>query len=138
MVIDENSGWRAFISFIQEYFRFEFPELDEEYKNKTIEEILLHNNNYITKEEVMAEQDLCSKCGRCCRTLHCPYFDYDTNLCTRHNNQLMDICREYPYSGEYGIQPLSLNCGYQKKFFLRWFTKFFSKVVEMNEENKSK
>jgi len=134
MVIDNDSGWRAFISFIQEYFRFEFPELDEQYKNKVIEQILLNNGNYITKEEVMRDQELCSKCGVCCRSLHCPYFDEQTNLCTRHDNQLMPICREYPYSGEYGIQPLSLNCGYQKKFFLQWFMRYFKKVLELKRE----
>lgn len=133
MAITQYTGWRAFIDFMQEYFAHEFPELSRNYKNEVIETILLNNEQYITKEEIMAEQDLCSKCGRCCRTLHCPHFDYENNLCTRHDNQLMDICREYPWGGEYGVQPLSLNCGYQKKFFLRWFMTYFEKVIELKE-----
>lgn len=128
MVLDEDSGWRLFVSFVQEYFSFEFPELSKEYKNKVIKNILVNNQNYITKEEVMSNQDLCSKCGRCCETLHCPYFDEDQSLCSRHDNQLMDICREYPWSGDFGIQPLTLNCGYQKKFFLQWFYNYFKNI----------
>lgn len=134
MVISDDTGWRAFISFIQEYFSFEFMDLDKQYKNKIIEEVLLNNQEYITKEDVMAE-DLCDRCGECCRTLHCPHFDYDTNLCPRHDNQLMNLCREYPWGGEFGIQPLTLNCRYQTRFFIKWFTLYFEKAMEIKEGN---
>lgn len=133
MVLKKDEGWRLFVDFIQEYFSFEYTELSSTYKNEIIEQVLLNNQKYITKEEVMA-QDFCDKCGKCCRDIHCPYFDYETNLCPRHDNQLMDLCREYPYSGEFGIQPLTLSCRYQSRFFINWFDNYFRKVVELKEE----
>lgn len=132
MAFTEDEGWRLFVNFIQEYFSFEYPELPKKYKDEIIKEVLLNNSKYITAEDVMSE-DFCDKCGKCCRDIHCPYFDYETNLCPRHDNQLMDLCRTYPYSGEFGIQPLTLSCRYQSRFFINLFDKMFAKVIELKE-----
>ena len=127
----EKTGTRATVSFFKEYYMHEFPQLSKEFKDDSIEYIIYNNVNIFTKEQVM-NFDGCNQCGTCCRELHCEYHDNETNLCTRHDNQLMDLCRTYPWGGdEYGIYPVLLNCKYTTRLFKNFFDKYFQKAVEM-------
>lgn len=133
MVLDtsklEHTGWRAFISWVKEWYHYEFTELSNEYKDNAIEYILRNNADIFTKEMVLAE-NLCEKCGRCCEEIGCPHYHQDIHLCSRHNNQESEICRLYPWDNDVGFI-LTLNCGYQKKFVLKYFDIFFQKAIDM-------
>lgn len=123
---------KKFIEWFQEFYSHEFLMLPKESKNKIIEEVLLNNGQYITKEEVV-HFDACNKCGRCCRNQHCLDFDKETNLCTRHDNPIHDLCIEYPWSGELGIMPLYLDCHYQVAFFVHFFDWYFQEIIKEDE-----
>lgn len=129
----ENTGWRAFIKWIKEWYRFEFTELPVEYKNQAIDLVLHNTENVFTREDVLAE-NLCVKCGLCCEEIGCIHHDKETHLCTRHDNQESDVCKLYPWDDDVGFI-LTLNCGYQKKFFIKYFDKLFTKALEMRENN---
>lgn len=123
------SSLNIFLDWFKEYYQFEFMELSEEFKNKTIEEILLNNFKYITKKQVI-DFDGCTKCGRCCEQQHCLDYDKETKLCTRHDNPIDDLCKEYPWTGEFGIAPLTLNCPYQVAFFISFFDQYFQDYID--------
>lgn len=123
------SSLNIFLEWFKEYYYHEYPELTVEFKNEWIEKILLDNQKYITKEMVM-NFDGCIKCGRCCKSQGCLDYDDETKLCTRHDNPIHDVCREYPWSGDYGIAPLLLTCRYQVSFFVNYFDKFFEQCIK--------
>ena len=127
----EKTGWRAFLSWTKEYYHHEFKQLDNKYKDSIIEEVLMNTSYYFSREDVLAE-NLCSKCGLCCRELHCVYHDYETHLCTRHDNQESKVCGIYPWDDDIGFI-LTLNCGYQKKYVIKFFNNFFTMVLKMKE-----
>ena len=131
-----ETSYQKFIKWFCEFYTHEFPMLSKDWKDEVIQEVLTHNNKYITKEEVI-NFDACNKCGRCCRNQRCPDFDSETNLCTRHDNPIADVCREYPWSGDLGIMPLYLDCHYQVSFFVNYFDNFFKKAVEELDDHAS-
>ena len=122
-----------FINWFKEYYKHEYHELPVDYKNHWIEEILMNNGQYITKKMVM-DFDNCVKCGECCKSQRCLDWDPETKLCTRHDNPIHDFCKEYPWGGEYGIAPLSLNCVYTTSFFIHFLNDFFEKEIQ-NRDN---
>lgn len=123
------SSLDIFLNWFKEYYQFEFTNLSVEFKNHWIEEILTKNSKYITKKDVI-DFDGCIKCGRCCEAQGCLDYDSETKLCTRHDNPIDNLCREYPWTGELGIAPLTLNCAYQVTFFLSFFDDFFQNIEE--------
>lgn len=132
----EKTGTRATISFFKEYYMHEFPELSQEFKNESIEYII-YNNQKIFSRQAVIDFDGCTQCGLCCRELHCEYHNDETNLCTRHDNQIMDLCRSYPWgSEEYGIYPVRLDCKYAINLFKNYFDKYFTKAIVMQEEKR--
>lgn len=137
----ENTGWRAFIKWFKEWYSFEFTELPKEFKDDAIDLVLNNTHSIFTRKDVLAE-NLCTKCGICCEEIHCVYYNQETHLCTRHDNQESEICKIYPWDDDVGFI-LTLNCGYQKQFFLNYFDKLFTKAIQMRwsdgekEENKS-
>ena len=131
--MDYDTGWRAFISWVKEWYHYEFPELSNEYKDEVIDYVLKNNEKVFTKQMVLSE-NLCDKCGRCCEEILCPYYDKETHLCTRHDNQESKVCYLYPWDDEVGFI-LTLNCGYQKNFVLKYFNDFFKRAIEMRCNN---
>lgn len=129
----ENSGWRLFIKFFQDYYHFEFEELSNKYKDDVIEEVLKNNKKYFTREDVL-KKNLCAKCGLCCKELQCPYLDLSTNLCTIHDNPESPVCSTYPWDDDIGFI-LTLNCGYQKKYCMQFFDNYFAMVLKMRDKN---
>lgn len=129
----EETGWRAFIKWMKDWYRFEFTELPLEFKFKSIDLVLKDTANMFTKEQVLAE-NLCTKCGLCCEEIKCPYHDKETHLCTRHDNQVSEVCSLYPWDDDVGFI-LTLNCGYQKKFFIKYFDKLFTKAIAMRNKD---
>lgn len=128
----EDSGWRLFIKYFKDFYHFEFEELSDEYKNEVIEYILINNKDVFSKEDVLKE-NLCVKCGTCCRELLCPYLDNDTNLCTIHDNQEAKVCGTYPWDDETGFI-LTLNCGYQKKYVHQFLDNYFNIALKLMRE----
>lgn len=120
-----------FIDWFKEYYRHEFLNISRELKEEAIEEVLLNNAQYISKQEVL-DFDGCIRCGECCKIQHCKLWDPKTKLCTNHDNQISFLCREYPWTGELGIAPLLLNCRYQVSFFINFFDKLF-KILEEDD-----
>lgn len=123
---------QRFIEWFQEFYHHEFPSLSNDIKDDVIETVLLNNAQYIKKERVM-EFDGCNMCGRCCRLQGCLDFDELTNKCTRHDNPIHDLCKEYPWSGDLGIAPLSLDCHYQVAFFVDFFDDYFQMSIDAAE-----
>lgn len=132
----ENTGWRAFIKWFKEWYSFEFMELSQDFKNQSIDLVLHNTHNIFTTEDVLAE-NLCTKCGLCCEEIGCIYYDKETHLCTRHDNQISEVCGLYPWDEDIGFI-LTLNCGYQKKFFINYFDSLFKKAIEMGVEDGEK
>lgn len=123
------SSLDIFISFFEEYYSHEFLDLPQDFKMYWIKEIIINNGAYLKKEDVL-NFDGCIRCGRCCQSQHCLDWDPETKLCTRHDNPIDDLCVEYPWTGELGIAPLTLNCRYQVSYFISFFDDFFEKEVE--------
>lgn len=123
------SSLDIFISFFEEYYSHEFLDLPQDFKMYWIKEIIINNGAYLKKEDVL-NFDGCIRCGRCCQSQHCLDWDSETKLCTRHDNPIDDLCIEYPWTGELGIAPLTLNCRYQVSYFISFFDDFFEKEVE--------
>lgn len=124
--------WRRLCKWLKNYYRFEYKELDESYKNNMIEYVILHNKDIITPQEVV-DFDACSQCGYCCRTMHCPDFDENTNLCTSHDEQRWVICQTAPYGDpDFGLLlNLGINCTYLTAFLVDYLNKVFDKAMEM-------
>lgn len=129
----ENSGWRLFIDYFKQFYHFEFEELPNDFKDESIEYILTNQTDVFDKEDVLKE-NLCSKCGLCCRELQCPYLDESTNLCTIHDNPESPICSIYPWDDTTGFI-LTLNCGYQKKYVHQFLDRYFTMVLKMRDNN---
>ncbi len=129
----EETGWRLFVSYFQEYYHYEFEELSDSYKDEVIRDVLVNNQRYFTREDVLKE-NLCVKCGTCCKELLCPHLDTTTNLCTIHDDPESPVCSSYPWDDEVGFI-LTLNCGYQKKYCHQFFDNFFTMVLEMRKTN---
>ena len=126
---------QIFLRWFREYYSHEFPSLSREFKDKTIEEVLFNNQKYITKQMVL-EIDGCERCGKCCEGQRCLDFDEETKLCTRHDNPIHEFCINYPWgSEEYGIAPLSINCLYTVKVFLKYFDDYFQKCIDEGVED---
>lgn len=123
------SSFSLFLDWFIEYYQFEFEELSIDFKKKYIEKVLSNNGEYITKEQVM-EFDGCVKCGRCCREQGCLDYDNKTKLCTRHDDPISHLCKEYPWTGDLGITPLTLDCRYQVSFFVSFFDNFFQFCID--------
>lgn len=132
----EDSGWRLFISYFKEFYHYEFEELSNEYKDRVIEHILINNKDIFSREDVLKE-NLCSKCGLCCRELVCPHLDTETNLCTIHDNPESPICKIYPWDDDTGFI-LTLNCGYQKKYCHKFFDQYFTMALKLGDKNGKK
>lgn len=132
----ENSGWRLFIDYFKEFYHFEFEELSNDYKDEAIEYILLNHKDIFQREDVLRE-NLCTKCGLCCKELRCPHHDSSTNLCTKHDNQESIVCSTYPWDDDIGFI-LTLNCGYQKKYVHKFLDAYFTKAIEMRKSNGKK
>lgn len=124
----ENTGWRLFQKWFQEFYHYEFKELSNEYKDKAIEYVIENNAKIFTKDFVLRE-NLCHKCGACCISIGCVDFDHKTKLCTKHDNQNSIICYEYPYS-DVGFV-FTLNCGYVKDIFKLYMDMYFKKSIEL-------
>ena len=123
-----KTGWRLFRDQMKEWYKFEFKELSEEYKNNAIDYVIEHNAEIFTREFVLSE-NLCFRCGQCCIQIGCPDFNHETKLCTKHNNQNSMMCYEYPWSDVSLV--FDYNCGYQREIFKKYMDLYFSKVVEM-------
>lgn len=124
----EKTGWRFFRKQMIEYYTYEFKELSLDYKKKAIDYVIENNAKIFTREFVLAE-NLCHRCGLCCKEIGCPDLNNETNLCTKHDNQNTEMCYEYPWS-DVGLV-LTYNCGYQRDIFIRYMDMYFKKSIEM-------
>lgn len=129
----ENTGWRLFQKWFQDYYHNKFPELSNEYKDKAIAYVIENNAKIFTKDFVLKE-NLCHKCGTCCITIGCPNFDKKTKLCPIHDNQNSIICYEYPYS-DVGFV-FTMNCGYVRDIFRIYMDMYFKKAIELAKKKR--
>ena len=132
----ENSGWRLFLQYFKDFYHLEFEELSNNYKDEVIEHILINNKDIFSKDDVLKE-NLCVKCGICCKELLCPYLDIKTNLCTIHDNPESKVCKEYPWSDDVGFA-LTLNCGYQKRYVHQFLDNYFETAIKLMREKNAK
>ena len=132
----ENSGWRLFQKWFQEYYRNEYPQLPPDYINNAVAYVIEHNNEIFTRNFVL-EENLCGLCGLCCREIGCVHLNQHTNRCTRFGNREAIICDEYPYTDGVGMV-FTLNCLYVKRIFKKYMDLYFTKAIEMMRGNNGK
>ena len=87
---------------IQKYIR-EYPNLSPDLIADIVDEVIIQvPNMYFNYELIQQHQEFCRKCGVCCRTLNCKYFDGKECLewVTRPH-----VCSEFPLydNGEVGL-----------------------------------
>ena len=123
-----------FLDWFKEYYSHEFLSIPKETKDELIEKIVLNNGEYITKE-MITNFDGCVRCGRCCINQRCPHIDKETMLCSRHDNPIDPLCIDYPWTGELGVAPITINCSYQVSFFISYFDHFFEEYVKRGAKN---
>lgn len=120
-----TSSTQKFLQWFYEYYYHEYPNISFDEKKDIIQDRILNNAQYITKDMVIAF-DGCNKCGRCCEQQGCLDYDKETKLCKRHDDPISWLCTAYPWTGEdFGIAPLTLNCHFQVAFFVSLLDKVF-------------
>jgi len=124
----ENRGWRLFQKQMIEWYTYEFKELSTEYKAEAIKYVIENNARIFTRAFVTSE-NLCHRCGICCKEIGCPDFNPETRLCTKHDNQNSPICGDYPWS-DVGMT-FDYNCGYQRDIFRKYMDLYFTKSIEL-------
>lgn len=129
------SSLNLFVEWFKEYYYHEFPEYSTEFKNFWIEKIIMNNGDYISKDFVK-KNDFCDRCGKCCidQFSNCEYFDKETKLCLVHDNQPWSVCGDYPYGAADLIGPLTLNCKYMIRIFIKYLDSFFASYEEEDED----
>lgn len=79
---------------IDEYAK-KYPELDVGIIADIVDTVLNRaSENYFTWEQVQEHPEFCAKCGMCCKTLDCQYFNGKT--CEEYATRF-DACVEFPY-----------------------------------------
>lgn len=85
---------------------------------------------YFTWEQVQDNPQLCKKCGACCRTLNCQYFNGRT--CEEYATRF-DACVEFPWyeiNNETGLI-LDPSCGFAVSLAEKILTKEFERNLEL-------
>ena len=121
-----------FIEWFKEYYLHEYKELSTEFKNKIIEDVIENNGDYISKDFVLDNSDMCDQCGLCCLSQfqNCEYFNSVTHLCEAHDDQPWEICKLYPYGPLGLIGPLTINCMYQVRLFIKFLNEVFTEEID--------
>lgn len=124
---------------LKNFYKYEFLQLKENYKNKMIDYVLDNNKDIFSAEDITSE-DLCIKCGTCCRSMRCENFNPETNLCTQHNDDRWVICQTAPYGDpDFGLMlHFGIDCEYLTNFLIKYFNKVFSKAEELNNVKNKK
>ena len=119
----------TFLQWFKEYYQHENTTLPTDFKNELIEEVIVNNVKYVTKEDVINFHG-CIMCGRCCVSQRCPHVT-QSGMCSRHDDPIDQLCIDYPWTGdEFGIAPLTLNCRYQVSFFVFILNRFFDEALD--------
>ena len=128
-------NWRQLVEWLKNYYIFEDPHIDSEFKNSMIDYIVEHNAEVFTEEDVTSF-DGCIKCGLCCKTMKCPQWDPDTQLCTTHDNLPWTICRTAPYGDpDYGLMlNFGVDCSYLLSFLINYLNTLFDQKRKMDGE----
>ena len=104
-----------FVKTLLKTFYNKYPDLGIELISDIIDETLIAAPNiFFNRELVRDNQDLCLKCGFCCRELDCDNFNGKS--CNDYKNR-SSICRDYPFyeiGFETGIS-LDVQCNYSVK-----------------------
>lgn len=79
---------------IDKYIK-EYPELDSDIIADVVDVVLNRApDSYFTWEQVQSYPEFCAKCGACCSTLDCQYFNGKT--CDEYATRF-DACVEFPF-----------------------------------------
>lgn len=99
---------------IQKYEK-KYPQLPIDILVDVIDEVLVQApDSYFTYEQVQENPDFCKKCGACCSTISCQYFNGKT--CDEYATRF-DACTEFPWydiNGETGLM-LDAGCSFAVK-----------------------
>ena len=127
---------RQLREWLKDYYRYEYKELSEEYKNEIIDYILDNNKDIFTADDVTAV-DYCSRCGICCASMKCPNYNPETKLCTQHNDSRWIICRTAPYGDpDFGLMlHFGIDCDYLVKFLINYLDRYFEYVTNKGDNN---
>lgn len=124
---------------LKTFYKYEFSNLNEDYKNKMIDYVLDNNAKIFTADDVMAV-DYCVRCGECCRLMHCNNYNEENHLCKQHNDDRWVICQTAPYGDpDFGLMlHFGIDCEYLTNFLIKYFNKVFSKAEELNNVKNKK
>lgn len=128
--------WRHLISWLKDYYIFEYTDIDPNFKNEMIDYIVTHNADVFTKEDVMSF-DGCIQCGLCCKQMDCPHWDSDTKLCTTHDDLPWEICKTAPYGDpDFGLMlNFGVDCSYLLSFLINYLNNVFEQKRKMEANN---
>ena len=74
-------------------FEKRYPQMPLEISVDIIDVVLNRASNiYFSYEQVQEHQEFCAKCGKCCQTLDCEY--YNGRTCDEYESRY-DACKEY-------------------------------------------
>lgn len=89
-------------------FEKKYPQIPLEILVDIIDVVLNRASNiYFNYELVQEHPEFCIKCGKCCETINCKYFNGKT--CDEYNSRF-DSCKEYPAYGLNNETGLILDC----------------------------
>ena len=102
------------LNMIQKYEK-KYPQLPVDILTDIIDTVLNQAPGiYFTYEQVQEHPEFCIKCGKCCETLNCQYFD--NKICMGYDSRF-EACKEFPWyeiNKETGIM-LDPDCHFANK-----------------------
>ena len=117
---------------IQKYEK-KYPQLPTDILVDVIDEVLVQApDSYFTYEQVQENPDFCKKCGACCSTISCQYFNGKT--CDEYATRF-DACTEFPWydiNGETGLM-LDAGCNFAVKLAEMVLDKKFQEEIDFLE-----
>lgn len=120
------------LQMIQRYER-KYPNLPIDIVCDIVDVTLIRApDKYFTWEQVQDHPEFCNKCGACCRTLNCDFFNGKT--CNEYATRY-DACTEFPWfeiNGETGLM-LDPGCNFAVKLAEMVLDKEFEHNIDLLE-----
>lgn len=119
--------------FCDKYHNKYYPDLPDDIIADIVDTTLNRApDNYFTWEQVQKHPEFCSKCGMCCATIDCNYFNGRT--CEEYATRF-DACVEFPFydiNGETGLI-LDPHCNFALKIAEMVLDEEFEKNIQLLE-----
>ena len=132
IMMPKKMNHEKLFDWLQEYYKFEYQDIGEDVKVRTIN-FVIQNNAQLFSAKTVIDFDACSRCGICCKLQHCIYYNDEEKKCTNHTDVRFEVCKTYPWAGEYGLD-LTVNCKYVRLLLIDYLNQVFDTMENKNEE----